>query len=470
MKKAFFENVKYFHLYAFAKPQCFQHFLRNFHLKTRPSSIRLVLKEENMKKFNDQLFNKMLTLFVFFRVIDNSTLGIAFEENSWTYTVRKQLEYFKFIKPVNLKCRTKRSVHSKTFYCLTRAGFDYAVNNILYLDNKNADTKNVKLYSQKELKKKNRKLLNDDSMVAIMSAMAGAEIDLNTISVASIFGTPTVGDDEDEFEENHIKQFLRENFSEEAFQSLRLFRNTYGSECRITFHTGSDAKERLGAGNSLVTVADYASGRYRGIIDSPYKSVFLFAPPLFGMSWSRWTTKNEKAANSLWNSVGGLRVPMQIKRSGSCVGLIVDSAKQFADLYFDIDNIRKADEQFGGTFDHLYIIPHNKFGVEHLNWLMRNDDIETNEILAASADESGYYRKNVNKYSSGLFPLIDNEYNNCTALGYQLDAKIIMQIERAANRNTDAEFFVLCFEWQRDYLASVLPSNVTVRVTRRIRN
>jgi hypothetical protein len=89
--------------------------------------------------------------------------------------------------------------------------------------------------------------------------------------------------------------------------------------------------------------------------------------------------------------------------------------------------------------------------------------------LATSASESGYYRKDSNQYLSELFQLIDNEENRYTALGYQLDAKIIMQIEHIAKQNPNAEFIVLCFEWQKEYLVSVLPDNVIVRATRRIR-
>jgi DNA-binding PadR family transcriptional regulator len=417
------------------------------------------------------MYNKMLVMFVLFRVIDNKTLLVAFDDSSKVYVVRKHLEDDGFIKKITLSSRTKRTTHSKTFYYLTRRGFNYAAENFSPLNCKKIEQDNVILYSLVETKKEKKKYLNDDSTIAIMAAKSGAGIELSTLTVENIYGEQDKFDDEVEAESKkvHLKQFLKDNISEKAFQSYRLFKNICESDCQIVFHTGADVKKILGASNSLASAADYKSGRYRGVIDSPYKSVFLFAPPLFGMSWSKWTIKNEKAANKLWNSVGGLRTPTQIKRSGSCIGLIVDSSKQFSDLYFDIDGIRNPDEKFGGSFDHIYIIPHDKNGVEQLNWLMRNDDLEVNESLATSASESGYYRKDSNQYLSELFQLIDNEENRYTALGYQLDAKIIMQIEHIAKQNPNAEFIVLCFEWQKEYLVSVLPDNVIVRATRRIR-
>jgi hypothetical protein len=144
-----------------------------------------------------------------------------------------------------LSSRTKRITHSKTFYYLTRRGFNYAVENFSPLNSKKIEQDNVILYSLVETKKEKKKYLNDDSTIAIMAAKSGAEIELSTLTVKKIYEEQDKFDDEVEAKSKkvHLKQFLKDNISEKAFQSFRLFKNICESDCQIVFHTGADVKK-----------------------------------------------------------------------------------------------------------------------------------------------------------------------------------------------------------------------------------
>jgi hypothetical protein len=57
--------------------------------------------EKKMKTHANKMYSKMLAMFVFFRVIDNKILLVAFDDSSKVYVVRKLLEDDGFIKKLH---------------------------------------------------------------------------------------------------------------------------------------------------------------------------------------------------------------------------------------------------------------------------------------------------------------------------------------------------------------------------------
>ena len=410
---------------------------------------------------------RFLTLLAFNRVYDSKTLTLILGSGTGSTRLRTRAVGSNHIKKI-VYTKRERTVHSATLYVLTQEGLDYlaekdgAFRKYILAD---ADIELCPLRVGDRIKKRKEKIARDNVALTV-AEVAGAHIPYDNYTT-NLYDS-YYDDSTEEEEENSKPQerlpfstFLKETLTERDLSKIGLYKATEKNKGKLEFHSASFIKTVSGDANSFSSSADFLKGRYGGVIDSTKKSVFLFAAPMFGMPWSKWLTQKEWTTYELWKKTHALASTEQLRKTGSCSAIIVDNSTQFKNLYTDVDDAMRSEaEEFGGDFDYCYIIPQDKFGTQHLAWLMEHDDQELTETITESAISSGAYFKNVSVFSK-YFPLMD-ENGTDTALGFLFDAKALLRIEGMARRNEKINFALLCYPWQENYYRAVLPPNVEV--------
>jgi len=405
----------------------------------------------------EKSYVRFLSLLMMNRVYDSKTITLEYDESSYAYDLKQKALKNNHIRKINITKR-ERTIHSVTLYALTREGFDYLIqhdSNIIQSLGMNEVENYLTVQPRSERKAERQLKLARDTAALTLSAKAGAVIPYSNYTV-----TLRETDDESTTDTSYsIREYIRDVLTEEAFVGMGLYENVLKESSDMIFYNSTYVKSKASDASNIASSRDYLAGRYSGIIDSHFKSVILFTAPMFGMRWQKWQTDKEMSAYNMWLKTNSTFDINKLSEVGRCAALIVDNAKQFKNLYQNIDNAkREAEVSFGGTYNHFYILPLTNDGARHLRWLMHTNDHEINEGAVKDAIESGAFYRN-DKGRSRLFPLLDEE-DNQTALGFQLDAKKIMAIEQSAKSAPSDTFTVLCFKWQEPYYAAVLPENV----------
>ena len=405
----------------------------------------------------EKSYVRFLSLLMMNRVYDSKTITLEYDESSYAYDLKQKALKNNHIRKINITKR-ERTIHSVTLYALTREGFDYLIqhdSNIIQSLGMNEVENYLTVQPRSERKAERQLKLARDTAALTLSAKAGAVIPYSNYTV-----TLRETDDESTTDTNYsIREYIRDVLTEEAFVGMGLYENVLKESSDMIFYNSTYVKSKASDASNIASSRDYLAGRYSGIIDSHLKSVILFTAPMFGMRWQKWQTDKEMSAYNMWLKTHSTFDINKLSEVGRCAALIVDNAKQFKNLYQNIDNAKRESEvSFGGTYNHFYILPLTNDGARHLRWLMHTNDHEINEGAVKDAIESGAFYRN-DKGRSRLFPLLDEE-DNQTALGFQLDAKKIMAIEQSAILTPSDTFTVLCFKWQEPYYEAVLPENV----------
>lgn len=178
------------------------------------------------------------------------------------------------------------------------------------------------------------------------------------------------------------------------------------------------------------------------------------------MAWNDWVTRKEEAVLKKRSvTYSDFKADQRGAKEYGAI-LIVYNVNQFRNLFFDTDNMTKAGGEFGGTFDHLYVVPLSHDGGKHLKWLMTTDDNEMNADIINDAIQSGSFRRSI--FVAPHVFLLQDTFGRRTALGFQLDSKLMTQIYSIATSVPDENFAVLCYEWQEPYYRVVMPENVEI--------
>lgn len=398
-----------------------------------------------------------LTLLMFNRVFNLQTLAFVCGDQKLAYYYRN-----KAIKNGHIHCSRytmrERTKHVYVVYTLTKKGFHYLLEhdkNIKYLF-PSEDCAILKTLKKDDYKPERKIRIARTSEALAFAEASGASIPSNNF----ISGLMSIAASDDEAGDGlSIEEYLCDNLTDEVFVSLGLYGKTSIEGAGIVFYTGNCIKSMYGEKNNSISVRDVISGRYSGVAESFYKSVLIYTAPVFGMGWSKWYVNKEITVFEIWKKAKSITSELYRFSNGPSAALIVQNPKQFANLYFDVDHERRqSQEKFGGEFQQLYILPLNDDGIKHFRWLMATDDVSFDGQTVNDAIKSGNFVKNKGAYFS-LFPLL-NEKGQRTALGFQLDAKKMLQIEATAKALPKETFQILCLDWQETYYHAVMPDNV----------
>ena len=412
---------------------------------------------------------RLLALIAFNRVYDSRTLSLAFNGGIGAPRLRTRALQNNHIRKVVISKR-ERTVHSAVLYELTQDGLNYLIESVPYIKKKYIPSDaGIDLCT---LRPDDRRKEKKETIARANKALTLAEKTGAYISHENYTTTLTESRcDEEDGEEPHLiidtrlplADYIKETLTEKDLSKIGLYADTEKNKGKLEFHFASYVKSVSGDANSVSSSADFLKGRYGGVIDSEKRSVFLFGAPLFGMTWAKWVTMKEWATYQLWMKTHALASVDQFEKTGSCAALIVDNPRQFANLYHDRDEAQRSEgEEFGGGFDHFYILPQDEYGVKHLAWLMEHDDEDLTRAIMDSATESGAYFKNVSPLAK-YFPLMDEDGTN-TALGFLFDAKTLLRIDRAAQRNATESFNLLCYPWQEKYYQMALANTKNINI------
>lgn len=405
-------------------------------------------------------YTRFLCFLMFNRVLDSKTITLYFGDDTKASRYRK--------KAINNNHIKKRSVteHSdgrraeSTIYTLTKQGFQYLSErdqNIIALLQLDDLPLGVTFNAKTESGVQNRMRQARKASAVVIADRIGASIPIQNYT--SIDNNEYAGEAEDAAQQS-VMEYLAQTMTNKAYQSIGLYKHTDPSQCQIAFYNASCVKSFANVGSSHVsTAADYISGRFSGVMESQDKTVMIFVPPSFGMGWYTWITRRERAAYNIWTKRRQVTPIDKQKKSGACAALVVDNPRDFYNIYRDTKHKQQSDtDEFGGEFDHVYIVPLSVDGAKHLRWLMTTDDQAINSRIATDAIRSGAYKKYTGAYES-LFPLM-NVSNNRVALGFQFDGKHLLKVENFANKFPHEQIEFLCADWQVPYYERVLPENV----------
>lgn len=409
-------------------------------------------------------YTDFLGFLMFNRVCDNRTLTIACSSQQMASKYKKEAIDRGHIKETTIEKRFG-TVHKAKVYTLTKSGLNYFIDR-----DKIISPSFLMSEAKKYICPLGRAMSHDEEKLRATQISTALSIanKAGAVIAAENYDTETEDDDaSDQIDSNDatskipVMDYIGKDLSDDVLQSFRLFQNEHTAERSLVFHNNMFIKRTASKANSQVSFRDYQSGRYAGVIDSRFKSVFLFAAPMFGMGWHKWINAKEMTAYQVWLKLKANITTEQIQRAGTCAALIVDTPNRFKYLYLKKGTERQENDQdFGGWFDHFYIIPSSDDGVKHLRWLMFNNDGEVDKAIINDAINSGMYTENKSSFSR-TFPLLSDD-ETPTALGFQLDAKRMIKIEKTANDNPSLSFVVLCYEWQEPYYKAVMPDNVEI--------
>ncbi len=401
----------------------------------------------------NQKYTRFLLRLLFCRVLDSRSISYLFDnENAASYYRQKALDAGHIRKYTYSK--RARVQHKENMFMLTQEGFHYLLENetsVLSNFNEYDFVCKLSVHSCGTKSSERRLKTAKDSAALVFAAMAGACIPFENFST---FISP----EDTRIPIESTEDFVRHWLDKDMYSALQVFRT---KDSQIEFHNQKIVKVSVSRANDFVSMHDYQSGRCSGVIESRSRAMNLYTAPMFGMSWSPWLTEREISALVLWKKMRSSLRPEAITPYDNQAGLIVTGLRQFVNLYRDVDHAsRSSMEEFGGCYDHLYILPFSKEGAEHLHWLMDHMDAELND--QAKQHLFIYEKYKINEAGNRrIFPLCDPD--GCpTALCFLLDAKQLLQIERQADYFPTWTFTVLCFPWQVPYCRGVLPENVRV--------
>ncbi len=395
---------------------------------------------------------KLLRALMYNKVYSSQTLNCLFASSSVASRCKTQALLHDYIRKTEYRQR-ERTTHSITLYSLTKRGLNFLLENDEVLSEwLDADVaSNLSVLSNTDRRDKTKYRLSQDTMCMTVAKIAGAYIPIDNYTCR-----PAVLQVDDGIT---VDDVIAGQLTPEVFEQLV---DQTNARKDILYYRGRCIKSFTREKDFGFATQDYAKGRYNGAIISKYKNILMYGAPMFGMSWSDWITKKEYAAFRSWSSTNSVAEAYQLRRSGVCAALVVYNVNEFKNIFLNVDQVNQAGAEFGGIFDHLYIIPLSDIGARHLHWLMTTDDRSMNEEIVEDAINSGAYRKST-KAAPHIFQL-ENVNEERTALGFHLDGIIINEIRKTALRCPDEQVSVLCYDWQAPYYKAVLPKNVDIEI------
>ena len=430
----------------------------------------------------------MLLLFVAMnRIVDGHSLELMCDSaNTKRYFILKASEN-RHIKKIIYKENKKKYRRQSSAYQITKQGLLYLCKNGegTWLEKISAqDLKSIQFMRGGEYSPARKHNIVARATAATMALAAGADISIETFTHSYASGIGSLDDFESEWEgisfdaEDNIiecepqesenillwNDFMKMSMTQEEYLSLRLFQNVHSqtSPDYISFYDNNYIKEKVAEINTHLDQSAFKRGRYKGVIDSHFKTVLLFVAPMFGMTWTQWVSREELNALIQWQINFSIADPQLHRENGNAGAIIVNDPKQFHDLYLDLYGaMRSEHETFGGQFDHFYVISNDRNGANHLHKIMMDDDAEVVGLIMNGAVENGGYHENLKK-SMADFELRDSVSGMETSIGILFDAKRLNRIIGRAKTFPEVPFKIICKPWQLPYYQGVVPDNVTV--------
>lgn len=436
-----------------------------------------------MAEYNSKIYIMTLSRILVNRMIDSKSLRFQIgNKNTATNIIEKAIRN-KHIKENKLEIKKGRVKKTETYYVITKTGVDYLLNNLQHEWKYKINTDDIKKFpiiksGERNAKNILRELAYSSSIV--MAEKCGAYIGKNTVfkfeDDKADKDDELIDEDIDFVEDSYaseieedvnaeygkakasMAQMIGKVISEEEWKEWGLY-NPYQDE--IVFHGSKELKENAKSVGIAHDAMDFARSRIRGVLDSKEKSVAVYVNTKFGLTWEQFNTKPEKGLVRMWR-VSKATAPQEVlSRLGTCVAIIVENPMEFESMIKSKYSSRRSesiDESFADIYDHVYVVPNDTDGCEHLEWLMLTNTENETSKLCESAKASGKFISNDIK-TKKQFALRDTAGNE-VAVGIALDIRDMVSISRAATSEPDRKFFVICYDWQKKYFEKALPSNV----------
>ena len=426
-----------------------------------------------MPNLRSKLYSCVLSKIALVRIIDSKSITLLVSSPVIRSRFVQKATELKHIRKIQVKERYHNERKVDTYFQITGEGIKFLSEQDQDVFEMISSQTSMALFNKAEIRPELRTRQVDVSTVIILAHAAGAVIlpeTFGSMAVSEREGD-TVPTDETEITTDisaddtiyTLRYFYRDFLTEDT----NLYQNTFAKdideedEDYIIFHDRGLVKETLASTSVKHEIRDFYSGRYAGIIDSNFKSAIVYVAPRFTMPWTRWLVNAEVNAYRLWKRTNALGAVQQQERSQETCIVVVDNAHDFAYHYLAKNRVRGKGEVFGGTYAHAYIVPNDKEGVEFLKWLMLTQDDDVVRDMTQFAIDSGEFQPNQSR-TSPQFTLRDN-HGIETAICMTFDAKQLNMILYYIRDISDRPFQIICFDWQKNYLQRIMPSNVVYR-------
>lgn len=296
----------------------------------------------------------------------------------------------------------------------------------------------------------------EESSYIEISTKNADNANVNYISILKSAGESTAVDDDGNAKQPAKSQGIQLGvILKELFQIFKESEQNHNGSIKnhdalIKFAHSKKMSQLLYTGKDMRSEKGIIWGRETGIVESPLKTVLIYTGDKRGMSWSKFHTDIERREYRKFNAVSTYH---NINVESNLAMLIVDNPKMFADLFFNTKG-RRREEQFGGSFTSMIVVPDNREGIANAYHYLMTDTRAFNEQIVEDAIQSGVFMKRTGRYDS-IFPLQDLKGTNI-AIGVYLDGIQIRKIRDAADI-LNQPFGVICYAWQREYYERVLP-------------
>ena len=409
------------------------------------------------------------------RVLNSKTVTLLFRDHTLrAHFIRKALSQ-KHIRKSRVQERINEERKSVTLFSITRKGLNYIARKDSGLYELLLHQPDVAIFNSLEAKAPARIKLAAIANTVVLVYSAGANISKDTFG--SIQSNVGEGDEEVDDDKNEseifevgkqvsaytLREFYRDYLDEQSFLVADVFESEHSvqDDDYLVFYERGTVKSLLAQESERGDIKDFQSGRYTGILESHFKTVMMYAVPLYTMPWSRWLVNAELNAYRMWGRTYSITDVRRQNKNLTMAAVIVNNARDFAYHFLSAKRKREKGEVFGGAFAHVYVIPNDPTGIRFLNWLMLVEDDAIQRDMIDMAIRSGEFSEN--KMRSAIPFVLRSRSGTETAVLLTMDAKQMISVRYYAEEKRETEFWVICFDWQVDYLKRVLPQNVSYR-------
>lgn len=459
-------------------------------LSQTPDMAMLKPKRETMG------YEDFLMKLLFFRYVDLRSLQLIgkFKSDTSRFVTKGLKEgHIKKVKFELSQKNKKREARTIVCYSITKIGIQYlhdATQHEWFSEIRNEIIRMMSLTYTYERSKQDKYRMTLYSRAIIIAGRAGASIDKGCFQDQHIFRNELTRMEDEAWEEGEdwqteertdqklsdsnrilLTDILNQVIDEELYNQMELFTIAYKPDDanRIEFHGNNTMKHVASKFNSVSDGKDFVRGRYQGVLDSYYKSVLVYAEPVFGLAWSEWFTQNEQTAFRIWKKTKSFAHPSRLGIEGNemkdCIAIFVENEIEFEKMWNNKYGKRKGEDTgIGGDVDKCYIIPVSDLGSQFLSWLMLRNDAEYNKQLAD--DRIQNLGDKLNDHRSCKDFVIKDKNGIETAFNLQFDVKVLERVAAYASKHPEQIFNVVCCDWQTKYYWKVLPENVQCIVYR----
>lgn len=400
--------------------------------------------------------------FLFFRIIESKALEVLTGSKDTRYRLVAKAEESRYIKRIVIKKRSDRTTHAITIFLLTKAGLRYLTENMpgeLFSGMSKEEIDKIQIFGREEYSDDARLRIAGGSTAMIMAIAAKAVVPIQVFTKDYLAQTD-IQNHSDNCEVIGLKRLIQRRLTQKIYDDLGIFGSSRDHQNTARYYDAAFIKQIVAGTQDPLAERDFYKGRFKGVICSHSRSVLVYTAPVFGMPWPEWVVKDEISNLLIWNKKY-VSYQGQILREPSAV-LIVKNHRQFINLLKDVDGARKSKEVFGGRFHHLFIIEESLWGAAMLRWLMEYSDERVTEGVMKMLENKQVAKHNI-KPTRRVFAfrtIGDRE----GAIGYTMDAKMMLEVANWAEKRPAENFVVLCTEPEYKYFAEVMPDNVTIMV------